>query len=521
MKKVLFILMVVLILALSLSCSPQADIRAKEIIKIGDKTGDWGFPSPYGMYSRGPGYIRMSFIFDTLVWKDTEGNIIPMLAESWSYDKEKISFTFNLRKDVLWHDGEKFTAPDVAFTFDYIKENPWVWVNPDIIKSAEVIDNFTVRINLTEEYAPFLNNIAGTLPIIPEHIWEDIEDPLSYNEDDALIGTGPYILKDYNSQEGSYLYEANNDYYLGEVNTDSIAFVKISEQSMPAMIESGDIDAGSIPPDVASDLEENGFEIKQEPPIWAAKLVLNHNTDELIGEKSFRHALAYAINYDQIVEISRRGFAVKGSAGLMPPANSVWYNENTPQYEYNPGRAKEILEDMGFSIGKNNYYYKDGEILKFELAVSGVDFERDAHIIMENLESLGIKIDLVSYEAKTLDSKIENWDFDIAISGHGGLGGDPESLNRVIINEGFNSVRYFENDRLIELLNLQVKEMNIDTRIQMLYEIQEIYAEELPSITLYYPKWYWAHKKNVNIFFTEGGIAIGIPIPLNKIAFVN
>ena len=521
MKKVLFILMVVLILALSLSCSPQADIRAKEIIKIGDATGDWGFPSPYGMYPRGPGYIRMSFIFDTLVWKDMDGNIIPMLAESWSYDKEKISFTFNLRKDVLWHDGEKFTAPDVAFTFDYIKEHPWVWVNPDIIKSAEVIDNFTVRINLTEEYAPFLENIAGTLPILPEHIWEDIKEPLSYNREDALIGTGPYILKDYNSQEGSYLYEANNDYYLGEVNTDSIAFIKISEQSMPSMIKSGEIDAGSIPPDVASELKEIGFEIKEEPPIWAAKLVLNHNTDGLIGEKSFRHALAYAINYDQIVDISQRGFAVKGSAGLMPPANSVWYNENTPQYEYNPGRAKEILEDMGFSIGKNNYYYKDGEILKFELAVSGGDFERDARIITENLESLGIKIDLVSYEAKTLDSKIENWDFDIAISGHGGLGGDPESLNRVIINEGFNSVRYFENNRLIELLNMQVKEMDRDTRIQILHEIQEIYTEELPSITLYYPKWYWAHKKNVNIFFNEGGIAIGIPIPLNKIAFVN
>ncbi len=290
---------------------------------------------------------------------------------------------------------------------------------------------------------------------------------------------------------------------------------------MPAMIESGEIDAGSIPPDVVSDLEESGFEIKQEPPIWAAKLMLNHHSNELLKEKSFRQALAYAINYDQIIEISQRGFAVEGSAGLMPPANSKWHNEDVPEYGYDINKAKEILKDMGISTGEGGYYYNDGDIIELELAVSGSDFERDARIIMENLEDLGIKINMVSYEAKTLDSKIENWDFDIAIIGHGGLGGDPESLNRVIIGEGFNSVRYFENDRLIELLKMQVAEMDEDARIQMLYEIQEIYAEELPSITLYYPEWYWAHNKNADIFFTREGIAIGIPLPLNKIAFIN
>ncbi|MEA2015640.1 MAG: ABC transporter substrate-binding protein [Actinomycetota bacterium] len=521
MKKMLLIPVLLSLLLFSLSCSPNVNTNSDDLIKIGDTTGDWGFPSPYGMYSRGPGYIRMSLIFDTLVWKDEQGNIIPMLAESWSYDKEKISFTFNLRKDVLWHDGEQFTASDAAFTFNYIKEYPWVWVNSDVIKSTEVIDDYTVQINLTDKYAPFLNNIAGTLPILPRHIWEDIQDPLSYNKNDALTGTGPYILKDYNSQEGSYLYEANNNYYLGDVNTGGIAFVRSSEQSMPAMIKSGEIDAGQIPPDVASELEESEFEIKKEPPIWAAKLILNHNNNGLIEKKSFRQALAYAINYDQIVEISQRGFAVKGSAGLLPPANGIWYNKNTPQYEYNVEKARGILEDIGFSIGKDGYYYKDGNILELELAVSEGDFERDAQIVKKNLEDTGIKIDLVSYESKTLDSKIENWDFDIAISGHGGLGGDPESLNRVIIGEGFNSVRYFKNDRLLELLNIQVGEMNMGTRIQMIYEIQEIYAEELPSITLYYPQWYWAHNEKADIFFTEGGIAIGIPIPLNKITFIN
>jgi len=166
-------------------------------------------------------------------------------------------------------------------------------------------------------------------------------------------------------------------------------------------------------------------------------------------------------------------------------------------------------------------HYKDGRVLELELAVSPGDFERDGCIVKENLEDVGIKTVLASYESRTLDSMILDWDFDLAISGHGGLGGDPESLNRVIIREDFNSARYFENERLVELLESQVVEMDSEARKKMVYEIQKIYADELPAITLYYPKWYWIHNRKTPIFYTEGGLAIGIPLPVNKIAFVD
>jgi peptide/nickel transport system substrate-binding protein len=521
MKK-LFIILATLFLAIFfVSCSGISGSNDGDIIRIADPTGDWGFPSPYGMYSRGPGYIRMSLIFDTLVWRDKEGEVIPLLTESWIYDENENMFTFNLRKDVTWHDGEPFDASDVVFTFDYIEKYPWVWVNSSFIESVQKIDSYTVNITLSEKYAPFLNNIAGTLPILPQHIWKNIEEPLSYTGDDALIGTGPFIFKDYNSSEGSYLYEANHDYYLGKVNVESLAFVRVSEETTPAMLKNGEIDAGPIPPDVTEDLKQSGLKLEEEPPIWAAKLIINHQSDSLLAEKSFRQAMAYAIDTDQIVEISQRGFAVKGSAGLIPPANSLWYNDNTPQYEYDPLKAGDLMEDLGWILSEDGYYYKDGDILELELAVSQGDFERDAQIVKENLEQAGIKIDLVSYESKTLDTKVENWDFDLAVSGHGGLGGDPESLNRVVIGEDFNSVRYFENERMVELMQSQLKEMDQNIRREMVYEVQEIYAEELPSITLYYPKWYWAHNEKANIFYTEGGVSLGIPIPINKIAFVD
>ncbi|MBN2072464.1 MAG: ABC transporter substrate-binding protein [Actinobacteria bacterium] len=521
MKKTFVLLLTFILTIFCISCSAAGTGETADIVRIGDSTGDWGFPSPYGMYSRGPGYIRMSLIFDTLIWKDKEGNVIPMLAESYDYDEEGNTYTFKLREDIKWHDGEPFDASDVIFTFNYIKEHPWVWVDPGSIKSVTQDGSYVVKIALNKKYAPFLNNIAGTLPIIPEHIWKNIREPLSYTGDDALTGTGPFILKDYNNSEGSYLYEANPGYYYGRVNIEKLVFVKVSGETTPAMLESGEIDAGSIPADVAEDLKDKGFIMEEEPPVWAAKLIINHHSNDLLKEKSFRHALAYAIDRKQIVEISQRGFAVEGSAGLMPPANSLWYNENIPQYEYSIEKTRQLIEDLGWTEGEGGYYSKDGDMLSLELAVSQGDFERDGQIVKENLEKAGIKIDLVSYESKTLDNMIENWNFDLAISGHGGLGGDPESLNSVVIDGGFNSVRYYENEELVGLMQAQLEEMDTMLRKEMVYEIQEMYAEELPSITLYYPKWFWAHNEKANIFYTEGGISTGIPIPINKIAFLE
>ncbi|MDD3520384.1 MAG: ABC transporter substrate-binding protein [Actinomycetota bacterium] len=523
MKKTLLFLIILLIIitaALYSGCAASGSVKNQDIIRIGDPTGDWGFPSPYGIYPRGPGYIRMSMIFDTLVWKNREGDIIPMLAESWSFDKNKNMFAFKLRDDVSWHDGNSFDAADVVFTFQYIKKHPWIWVDSEVIDSVEMTGTYSVNIYLSEKYAPFLNNIAGTLPILAEHIWEKVDDPINYTGKDAVIGTGPFKLKDYNNSEGTYLFEANKDYYLGRVNIENLAFIKVSEETALAMLENNEIDASSIPPDIVSDIE-NKFLIEQEPPTWVAKLLINHESNEILKNKEIRQALVQAINKSQIVQISQRGFAVEGSDGLIPPSNTEWYCGEAAKYDFDCSRSKSLIESLGWSMQEDGYYYKDGDIFYLELAVSSGDFERDAQIIKENLKNAGIKVDIITYESKTLDSMVENWNFDIAISGHGGLSGDPESLNRIILGNDFNSVRYFKNKHLINLLNEQIAEMDNAKRKEMLFEIQKIYADELPSITLYYPQWYWAHNDRVKIYYTEGGLATGIPVPINKTAFTD
>lgn len=490
------------------------------VYTVADSTGDWGFPSPYAHYSRGPGYVRMSFIFDTLVWKDDKG-YVPALAESWEYLGDENAYIFKLRKDVTWHDGEKFTAKDVVFTFNYIKEHPYQWVDPSIIVKTEAVGDYTMEVYLSKPYAPFMDNVACTLPILPEHVWKDVQNPEQFQEGEALIGTGPFKLVDYNKAQGTYLYEAYDDYYLGKPKVRQLKFVKVSEEMAASALKQKQVNAASIPPELVDEMKKEGFTVLEGAHDWNAKLMINHKKPPL-NEKRFRQALACAIDRKQIVATCLRGHGLAGSPGLLPPDNP-WFNPETEQCPYDPTKAQEILESLGY-VKKGSYYQKDGKVLELELLVAGGTSspgEREGEMIKQQLEKVGIKVNLRSLDSKTRDSMVNEWKFDLALSGHGGLGGDPDILNRTIVGQGFNSARYTSNETLLNLLKKQQQEMNKDERKKLIGEIQKVYAEEVPALTIYYPTWYWVHDEKVKLFYTWQGIATGVPIPLNKLAFVK
>ena len=118
-------------------------------IRIADSKGDWGYPNPFRHYPRGPGYIRMSWVFDTLVWKDRKG-YMPALADSWSYDPGRMAFTFNLNPRARWHDDQPLTAHDVVFTIEYFKKHPYSWISVDDIGRAEAQGPHKVVIYLSK-----------------------------------------------------------------------------------------------------------------------------------------------------------------------------------------------------------------------------------------------------------------------------------------------------------------------------------------------------------------------------------
>lgn len=482
---------------------------------IADSTGDWGYPTPYAHYPRGPGYVLMSFIFETLVWKDADG-FVPQLARSWEYNPDENAYVFTLRKDVHWHDGAAFTAEDVVFTFQYTQEHPFPWVDSTVVTSAEALDTHTVKLSLSRPYAPFMHDVGGTQPIMPRHLWEGIDNPAQFTGAEAVTGTGPYTLADYSKGHGTYLFKAFDHYYLGKPAVEEIRFVKMSAEMIPAALKGGSANAGAIPPEVVPDLKKTDLTVITAPVAWNAKMSFNHKKTPL-SSKQFRHVLAYAIDRDALVQITQRGHAVAGSPGMAPPT-SDWYNPKTPQYLYDPAQAERLLAELGYTR-EGAYFAKDGRELQLELIATG-QFKEVGLFIMKQLEEAGIRIDFKTLEAKTVDAKVAAWDFDLSIYGHGGLY-EPSILNRAITGQVFYSARYDSHEELNELLHAQLMEMDPDKRKELVAEIQEIYAEELPALTLYYPQWYWGHDGTIDLYFTKDGIARGVPLPLNRMAFIK
>ena len=524
--RLLFCIVLLICTALLFEGGVSAKSSSKDI-RIGDGKGDWGYPNPYKHYPRGPGYLRMAMVFDTLVWKDEKG-YIPALAKSWRYDPDSLTFEFELQNGVLWHDGKPFTAEDVVFTIEYFKKHPYQWVPLDKVASAEALGPHTVSIKLKAPYAPFMAYVGGTMPIIPRHIWEKVDDPKRYQAPDAFIGSGPFKFVDFDSAKGTYLYQANHDYYLGKPAVDRLIYIK-SKNPLMALL-SGKADLVNIKPDMAGALKKKGMVILENPRGWNKKLMINHQKPPF-NDKRFRKALAYAIDQQEIIDKAHRGFGSPASFGLLSP-DHPFYNPDTPDYPHDPKRARKILSSLGYEKNKAGYFEKNGVPLKVQVLASNITVagesmsDRDGEVLKKQLQNIGIQVDLVNLEQATADAGIRNWEFDLAITGHGGLLGDAMILDRMIhpkIAGSVNSARYGANRTLMELLDSQMAEMDVRKRKELVYRIQTIYADELPAISLYYPASMTAYnpEKGIRWYYTKGGIAVGVPIAQNKMSLIK
>ena len=170
------------------------------------------------------------------------------------------------------------------------------------------------------------------------------------------------------------------------------------------------------------------------------------------SDAKFRQALYYAIDRQDLVDTGLRGFGLAGSPGLYASDNQ-WYNADQEQYSFDPAKAGQLLEELGYEKKEGSQYYtKSGEPEAIELLATATT-ERQGELIAKQLDAAGFKVNLRSVDAKTLDSLVGAWQFDLALSGHGGLGGDPAILNKVVLDQkSFNSARYDEDTKLNDLL---------------------------------------------------------------------
>jgi len=466
---------------------------------------DWGYPSPFTRYPRGPGYMQMSFLFDTLTWKDAKG-VIPWLADSWEPSADGTKWTFKLHEGVKWHDGKPFTADDVAFTFDYLKEHfaPWFEALKEQIEKVEVQDEHTVTLYLKQPLVDFLIEVVGAVPIIPKHIWQDVEDPAKFTAEEAVIGTGPFKLVEYSKEQCRYIYEANAEFFKGKPVVDRLVYTKVSDAALA--LKTGTVDAATFwskEIEAVKELEgEPNLEVIEGPSFWVLQLIFNCKRPPF-DEVNFRRAIAHAVDRSEIVEQVTHGGAIVANLGIVSPGTD-WYNPELPIYGYDPDKAKEVLDELG----------RKG--LSLTLITTG-GFAREAELIKADLEQVGIEVEVKSADRSTVDGLLREGNFDLAISGHGGVA-DPSTLDTPTW-----PALVYENEELDRLFEEQGRTLDEEERRDLVLKLQEIVAEELPILTLYHPKMWCVYDpaKLDTWFYTKGGVAGGIPIPQNKLIFLE
>lgn len=450
--------------------------------------GDWGYPSPYLHYPRGPGGFKMCLVFDSLLERGEDG-LIPWLAEDYQIKNDGKQYLFTIRDGVKWQDGKLLTVEDVKFTFDYIREHPMVWsyITSDDLEKVELRGENQVLITVKEPNAAFLYNLGRTR-IIPKHIWQGIQNPKEFITEGVVIGSGPYKLTDYSKEHGSYRFEAFKDFWGSKQRVGSIEFVPVSESILA--FEKGQIDLTDVSSDLLGRYQHNDeYKVVQKPAFWGYRLLFNMGDYPVVRDKKIRQAINYALDKKDLIAKIERGAGVVGSSGVLPP-DHICYNNAVKQYNYNPEKAKGLLRDAGY------------ESLALNLKVSDKAV-RLAELIKEQLAKVGIEIKIISSDRKTHDSRVKNMEYELAILGHGGWGGEADYLVERFLSGGLtkgglspnvSGLRGYNNSELNSLLLKQKHEFNNEKRKKLLCTIQDLLAEDLPEIAIYYTSGYTVYR---------------------------
>lgn len=329
-------------------------------------------------------------LFNGLTAHNGDNEVVPALAESWKFDKKTCSYVFSLREDVKWHDGEEFTAEDVKFTIEAIMDSENGSENRsdyEDVKEITVIDKYTISFKLTAPNAAFLDYMS--MPVLPKHLLsgEDMQESAFFRHP---VGTGPYRLESWDTGQAITLVK-NEAYFLGEPKIDRIIFKIVPEDSAKAVqMKSGELDLALLTPKDAQSFTGN-----REYTCYDMKtsdyrgILFNFQNPYWKQNRELIPAICYAIDREAIVDAVLLG---QGIAAYGPLQRNIYNNEAVERYEYNPGKAKKILEASGCTMGNNGFYEKNGKTVGFVISVAAGDQVRIdiAQAAAQQLREVGI-----------------------------------------------------------------------------------------------------------------------------------
>ena len=331
-------------------------------------------------------------LFNGLTGHDGDNAVVPALAKSWDFDEETCTYTFHLEEDVRWHDGEPFTAEDVQFTIEAImdpengSENA---PNFEDVEEITVIDNHTISFRLSAPNVAFLDYM--TMAILPKHLLEG-EDMQTSDFFRSPIGTGPYKLASWDEGQAITL-EKNADYFKGEPNIDTIVFKIVPDDNAKALqLRAGELDLALLTPkDAATFADEEGFTCYDMETADYRGILFNFQNEYWQENRDLIPAVCYAIDREAIIDAVLLG---QGMAAYGPLQRNVYNYEDVEHYDYDPEKARAVLEAAGCVLGEDGFYTRNGETVGFVISVGAGDQVRIdmAQIVAQQLREIGMDV---------------------------------------------------------------------------------------------------------------------------------
>jgi peptide/nickel transport system substrate-binding protein len=340
--------------------------------------------------------IQNSFmVYDQLVTLDMDLKVVPAVAKSWEVSSDYKTFTFHLRRDIKFHDGTLLTAEDVKFSFDRLREAglQCIGAYTAMQGSAKVIDDYTVQLSLAEPYPNFVKDELenGAYSILSSKYVKDHatgEDPWALDwMTTHECGSGPFILEEWTP--GDRMIFRKNSAYWNEgrmPKLDKVIF-RIFKESLTARlwIERGEVDAAEklTADDFEALIKNSDVNVKTVEPGYPLMIYLTMDVSKPpFNDMLVRKAIAYAINYKELISNVERGNAI--AAHGMMPKGMVGYNEHPLPYRYEPVLAKQLMALSNHPDGFTTELLYTTE--------RRAEFEQEAVYLQAYLKEIGIAV---------------------------------------------------------------------------------------------------------------------------------
>lgn len=420
------------------------------------------------------------------------------LAEEWTTSEDGLVWTFKLKEGVKWHDGEEFTAEDVAFTFNDLVLNASLGSNGasnyKALDKVVEVDDYTVEFHLKSPFASLPAYLAFNSEILPAHKFEGVEDPWEFTDfnKENPVGIGSFKMGEYISGQSLKLVK-NAEYHNGEPNLDSVTFKilpDVNTQIAQALSNELDIFVLEDKSSLARIEQADNIELVTADITRYFWISLDMENPKFQDVK-VRQAMLHAIDRETIIDSVLEGYGEIANAAITPDQKQ-YFNEDLKTYEFDPEKSKQLLKEAGWEdTDGDGILDKDGEdfTFQFDIALQG-DLEQIAVLVQQYLKDVGFDVELNTMEWNAMIQKnIIDRDFDMILNWWS-YPSDPDIYAQYhSSNAGTgNNIPGYQSEELDKLLEKGQSTSDPDERAVVYDEVQEYMAENLPYIYLWYPK---------------------------------